>query len=233
MIKTVSKTRNLKGEITIPADKSISHRAVMFSSIAKGKSIISNFSSGADCHSTLNLFRQLGVKTEILDNKTIQIEGGKFTPRNLDNIYSCGNSGTTMRLVSGILAGQNFDSILTGDESLSKRPMKRIIEPLKLMGADISSMDGKAPLYIRGKQLYGMEYSSPISSAQVKSCILLAGLNPTTEGITKYSEIYPSRNHTELMLKYLGAEIEVEDNTTTIYPSDLISKDIEVVGDIS
>ena len=233
MIKTVSKTRNLKGEITIPADKSISHRAVMFSSIAKGKSIISNFSSGADCHSTLNLFRQLGVKTENLDNKTIQIEGGNLTPRNLDNIYSCGNSGTTMRLVSGILAGQNFDSILTGDESLSKRPMKRIIEPLKLMGADISSMDGKAPLYIRGKQLYGMEYSSPISSAQVKSCILLAGLNPATEGITKYSEIYPSRNHTELMLKYLGADIQIEGNTTIISPSELIAKDVEIVGDIS
>ena len=106
-----------------------------------------------------------------------------------------------MRLVSGILAGQDFESIIMGDESLSKRPMKRIIEPLKLMGADISSMDGKAPLYIRGKKLCGINYESPLASAQVKSCILLAGVNVTTEGITKYTEIYPSRNHTELMLK--------------------------------
>lgn len=233
MIKTVSKTRNLKGEITIPADKSISHRAVMFSSIAKGKSIISNFSNGADCHSTLNLFKQLGVKAEFLNHKTIQIEGGNLTPNNSDNIYHCGNSGTTMRLVSGILAGQNFDSILAGDESLSKRPMKRIIEPLKLMGADISSMDGKAPLCIKGTQLHGIEYTSQISSAQVKSCILLAGLNTTTNGKTIYTEPAKSRNHTELMLKYLGADIKTEGNTTIISPSELIAKDIEIVGDIS
>jgi 3-phosphoshikimate 1-carboxyvinyltransferase len=233
MIKTVSKTRELYGEITIPADKSISHRAVMFSSIAKGKSVISNFSSGADCHSTLNLFKQLGVKAEFLNDKTIQIEGGKLTPSNLDNIYSCGNSGTTMRLVSGILAGQNFDSILTGDESLSKRPMKRIIEPLKMMGADISSIDGKAPLYIRGKSLCGMEYSSPIASAQVKSCILLAGVNERTEGTTTYKEIHPSRNHTELLFKYLDADIKTEGLTTIVAPSELQAKDIEIVGDIS
>ena len=233
MIKTVSKIKNLKGEITIPADKSISHRAVMFSSLAKGKSIIRNFSSGADCHSTLNLFKNLGIKADFIDEKTLQIEGGKLIPSSSDNIYSCGNSGTTMRLVSGILAGQNFDSILTGDTSLSKRPMKRIIEPLKLMGADISSMDGKAPLYIKGKQLQGIEYASQISSAQVKSCILLAGLNERTQGKTIYTEPVKSRNHTELMLKYLGAEIKVDGNTTIIYPSELTAKDIEVVGDIS
>ena len=184
MIKTVSRIKNLKGEITIPADKSISHRAVMFSSLAKGKSIIRNFSSGADCHSTLNLFKNLGIKADFIDEKTIQIEGGELIPSSSDNIYSCGNSGTTMRLVSGILAGQKFDSILTGDTSLSKRPMKRIIEPLKLMGADISSMDGKAPLCIKGTQLHGIEYASQISSAQVKSCILLAGLNKRTQGKT-------------------------------------------------
>lgn len=233
MIKTVSKIKSLKGEITIPADKSISHRAVMFSALAKGKSVIRNFSSGADCHSTLNLFKLLGTKVRFIDNKTLEIEGGKLFPQALNNIYSCGNSGTTMRLVSGILAGQNFDSILIGDESLSKRPMKRVIEPLKLMGADISSMDGKAPLCIKGTQLHGIEYTSQISSAQVKSCILLAGLNTTTNGKTIYTEPVKSRNHTELMLKYLGAEIEAGDNTTIIYPSELTAKDIEVVGDIS
>ena len=234
MIKTVKKfDKGLRGEITIPADKSLSHRAIMFSSIAQGESIISNFSSGADCHSTLNLFKLLGTKVEFIDEKILKVKGGDLTPLASDKMYSCGNSGTTMRLVSGILAGQNFESILIGDESLSKRPMKRIIEPLKLMGADISSMDGKAPLYIRGKKLFGIEYKSAISSAQVKSCVLLAGLNKNTQGKTIYSEIYPSRNHTELMLKYLGVDIQTEGNTTIIYPSELQAKDIEVVGDIS
>lgn len=233
MLKTVSKVKNLKGEITIPADKSVSHRAVMFSALAKGKTIIKNFSSGADCHSTLNLFKHLGTKAEFIDKKTLSIEGGKLTPLALDKIYPCGNSGTTMRLVSGILAGQDFESILTGDESLSKRPMKRVIEPLRLMGADISSMDGKAPLYIRGQKLFGIDYKSQISSAQVKSCMLLAGVNERTLGKTIYTEPQKSRNHTELMLQYLGANIETENTTTTIYPSELIAKDIEVIGDIS
>lgn len=231
MIKTVSKTKNLKGEITIPADKSISHRAVMFSAIAKGKSVVSNFSSGADCHSTVNLFKQLGVDINFLDKKTLEIVGGNLqVPKEPLN---AGNSGTTMRLVSGILSGQDFESIIMGDESLSKRPMKRIIEPLKLMGADISSMDGKAPLYIRGRKLYGINYESQLASAQVKSCILLAGVNERTEGKTIYAEPYPSRNHTELMFKYLGADIKAEESKIIVYPSELIAKDIEVVGDIS
>ena len=158
MLKVVSKSNCLKGEIIIPADKSISHRAVILSSIANGEAIIKNFSNGADCHSTLNLFKLLGTTIEFINKKTLKIKGGKLTPLSSDKIYPCGNSGTTMRLVSGILAGENFEAFLTGDESLSKRPMKRIIEPLKLMGADISSMDGKAPLYIRGCQLQGIEY---------------------------------------------------------------------------
>lgn len=226
MLKTVKPSKPLRGEITIPADKSISHRAVMLASLAHGKSIIHNFSSGADCKSTLNLFKQLGVKSEFLDEKTLSISGGIFTPPSLFT-SSCNNSGTTMRLVSGILAGQNFDSVLTGDESLSKRPMKRIIEPLTLMGANISSVDGHSPLTIKGSKLHGITYNSPISSAQVKSCILLAGLN--AEGQTTFIEPYPSRDHTERMLKYLSADIE----GTTIKPSKLIAKDIEVVGDIS
>ena len=231
MLKTVSKTKKLTGEITIPADKSVSHRAVMFSSIAGGKSVIKNFSNGADCISTVNLFKQLGVNIEFKDEKTLEIIGGKL----LKPIkpLNAGNSGTTMRLVSGILAGQDFESIITGDESLSKRPMKRIIEPLKLMGADISSMDGKAPLYIKGKSLCGINYNSQISSAQVKSCILLAGLNENTNGTTIYTEPYLSRNHTELMLKYLDADIEFEKCTTKISSGRLSAKNIEVIGDIS
>ena len=232
MIKKVSKmVKGLIGEITIPADKSISHRAVMFSSLAKGKCIVKNFSSGADCHSTLNLFKKLGVNIDFIDEKTLKICSKGVLKPDSDNIYSCGNSGTTMRLVSGILAGQNFDSTLTGDESLSKRPMKRVIDPLTLMGANIESVDGHAPLYIKGQPLKGINYSSKLASAQVKSCILLAGLN--AEGETKYTEPYVSRNHTELMLDYLGADISVSGNTVTVRPSKLDSKDVYVVGDIS
>lgn len=226
MIKTVIFSKPLKGEITIPADKSISHRAVMFSALAKGKSLIRNFSNGADCHSTLNLFKQLGINSKFTDSNTILIEGGKLKGSNPIPL-ACNNSGTTMRLVSGILAGQDFDSVLTGDVSLSKRPMKRIIEPLTLMGADITSVDGHAPITIRGQKLHGIEYNSPIASAQVKSAILLAGLN--TEGKTTVKEPYPSRDHTERLLKYLGANID----GTTIYPSELTAKDIDIVGDIS
>lgn len=233
MIKTVSKIKNLSGEITIPADKSISHRAVMFSSLARGKSIIKNFSSGADCWSTLRLFESLGVEITELDNKTIQIDSSGNLFASHDNILNCGNSGTTMRLVSGILAGQNFDSILIGDGSLSKRPMKRIIEPLKLMGAEIESVDNHAPLKIKGQKLQGITYKSNLSSAQVKSCILLAGLNKNTEGQTTYIEPIVSRNHTEIMLKYLNANIEISENKTTIKPSELVAREINVVGDIS
>ena len=231
-IQKVSKAKNLKGEITIPADKSVSHRAIMFTSLARGKSIIRNFSSGADCWSTLNVFRALGVEINEIDSKTIEVVSSgvlkdSFTPLDM------GNSGTTPRLISGILAGQTFDSLLGGDESLSKRPMKRVIEPLQLMGAEIESINGRLPLKIKGRKLRGIDYVSSLSSAQVKSCILLAGLNESTEGETTYVEPLVSRNHTELMLKYLGADIKIDKNKTTIFPSKLIAKDIEVIGDIS
>ena len=231
MLKKVLKlNKGLKGCITIPADKSVSHRAVMFSSISKGKCIIQNFSSGADCHSTLNIFKQLGVNIEFIDEKTLKIDSNgelkpSFTP------LDAGNSGTTTRLISGILAGQNFDSVIVGDESLSKRPMKRIIEPLQLMGANIESVEGYAPLTIHGEKLHGINYSSKLASAQVKSCILLAGLN--AEGETTYTEPYVSRNHTELLLDYLGADISVNNNSVTVLPSELQAKDISIVGDIS
>lgn len=231
-IQKVSKTKNLKGEITIPADKSVSHRAVMFASLAKGKSIISNFSSGVDCWSTLNAFRALGVEINEIDSKTIEVVSSGVL-KNSFSPLDMGNSGTTTRLISGILAGQEFDSVLVGDESLSKRPMKRIIEPLALMGAEIESVDGHAPLTIKGRKLQGINYSSSLSSAQVKSCILLAGINARTVGKTIYTEPVISRNHTELMLKYLGANIEMNASSTTVSASELIAKDIEIVGDIS
>ena len=230
MFKTVKKINSaLKGSIIIPADKSISHRAIMLASIANGSSKIINISNSMDCLSTINIFKQLGIDIEFENKKTIKIIGDKL--KQSTDFLNAGNSGTTIRLVSGILARQQFNSTIIGDESLSKRPMKRILEPLKLMGANISSIDGKAPLYIKGTQLYGIEYNSLINSAQVKSCVLLAGLG--AEGHTKYTEQYLSRNHTELMLKYLGANIETKNNTTIIYPSELTSKNIEIVGDIS
>ncbi len=231
MLKRVEKiNKGLSGEITIPADKSISHRAVMFSSIASGNCIIRNFSSGADCHSTLNIFKQLGVNIDFIDKKTLSVNSDGTLKKSFSPL-DAGNSGTTTRLVSGILAGQNFDSVIIGDESLSKRPMKRIIEPLTLMGAKIESVDGHAPLTIHGGKLKGINYTSKLASAQVKSCILLAGLY--AEGETTVTEPYVSRNHTELLLDYLGADIKVNGTSVTVRPSELEAKDITVVGDIS
>lgn len=220
----------LRGTVEIPADKSISHRAVMFSSIAKGRSLIKNFSSGADPHSTLDVFSKLGIKHNFIDEKTLEILSDgvlKAPPGELD----CGNSGTTMRLMSGILAGQNFDSVLIGDESLSKRPMRRVIEPINLMGGEIQSVDGHAPLTIVGRPLHGIDYASKIASAQVKSCVLLAGL--FADGITSVTEPYISRNHTELMLKYLGADLTVDGKKVSVRGSKLEAKEIDICGDIS
>lgn len=230
MLKKVQKSIPLKGEITIPADKSISHRAIMLSSLARGKSLITNFSSGADCWSTLNIFKQLGVEIKEIDKKTVEITSDGKLKKSLTPL-DAGNSGTTTRLLSGILAGQDFDSQIIGDESLSKRPMKRIIEPLTLMGARIESEDNHLPLNIYGQKLHGIIYPMPIASAQVKSSILLAGLN--AENKTTVIEPAQSRNHTELMLKYLGANIITDNNEITIYPSELTAKNIEIAGDIS
>lgn len=227
----VSKSpHGLRGTIKIPADKSISHRAVMFSSIAKGKSLIKNFLYASDCRSTVSVFKNLGVDIEFIDDNTLSVTSSGILKRPFSPL-DCGNSGTTMRLVAGILAHQEFDSELIGDTSLSKRPMKRIITPLTEMGADISSDAGTAPLFIKGKNLSPIEYHSPIASAQVKSSILLAGLG--TEGVTTVVEPYLSRNHTEIMLKYMGADIITNKNVVTINKSELRACDIEVAGDIS
>ena len=160
MIKLVSKSEKpLKGTVTIPSDKSISHRAVIFSALADGISTINNFSKGADPLSSLEIIKSLGVQAEFKDETTLVINSsGKFAKPS--KILDCGNSGTTMRFMSGILAGQEFNSTLTGDKSLSKRPMKRVIEPLTLMGAKINSQDGHAPLEITGIPLFGIEYTS-------------------------------------------------------------------------
>lgn len=229
MQKIVNKINNgLKGTVTIPADKSISHRAVMFASLANGKSVIKNFSKGQDPLSSLKVCKALGIDVEFKDNLIIKSSGNLSAP---SAALDCGNSGTTMRLMSGILAGQNFISTLIGDESLSKRPMKRVIEPLSLMGAEIEANNFKAPVTIHGKKLHPIDYVSKLASAQVKSCILLAGLN--VDGKTTFTEPYISRNHTEIMLKYMGANISVDKNTVTVEKSQLEPRTIEVCGDIS
>lgn len=230
MQKIVNKINNsLKGSVIIPADKSISHRAVMFASLAKGKSIIKNFSTGKDPLSSLNICKKLGINSEFADNDLIINSTGKLIKPK--TTLDCGNSGTTMRLMSGILSGQNFNCTLIGDESLSKRPMKRVIEPLTLMGAEIKSNAFKAPLNIYGKNLHAIDYVSKLASAQVKSCILLAGLN--ADGKTSFTEPFVSRNHTEIMLKYMGADINTDKNTVTIEKSQLEPRTIEICGDIS
>lgn len=229
MNKKVSKPKIcLKGELTVPSDKSVSHRAVIFSSLAKGTSVIKNFSKGQDPLSSLEICKKLGILAEFKDNLYITSSGKLNTSKT--DLY-CGNSGTTMRLMAGILAGQNFNSILTGDESLSKRPMKRIITPLSLMGAKINSNNEKAPLKIVGQSLHGINYSSPIASAQVKSSILLAGL--FADNKTTVTEPYLSRNHTELMLSYMDADISINGLSVTAAKSELTPKVIEIPGDIS
>lgn len=220
----------LSGCIEIPPDKSISHRAVIFSALASGKSIIKNFSDAQDPQTSLQICKNLGADIVVKKDSYIEVTSdGKLYPYNKN--LNCSNSGTTMRLLSGILAGQNFNSILTGDESLSKRPMGRIIEPLTLMGANIKSNNFHAPLEIRKSELHAIKYCSPIASAQVKSCILLAGL--FAQGTTEYTEPYLSRNHTEIMLKSMGANIRTNKNTTTIEKSELQPLNIEIFGDIS
>lgn len=230
---TVQKTNPLRGIITIPSDKSISHRAAMFASLTGGQVEITNFSNGADCHSTLNIIREMGCEIEIPSEQHIIVNAKNAYRNKLDNyMLDCGNSGTTMRLFSGILAAQeDISATLTGDLSLSQRPMKRIILPLELMGAKIQHNAFKAPLFIKGVELFPIDYNSPVASAQVKSCVLLAGLN--TVGKTTVTEKYVSRDHTERMLKYLGADIEVSGTSVSIQKSKLEPKNISVCGDIS
>ena len=224
--------KSLKGNFKVPSDKSISHRAAMFASLVKQPVLISNFSLGADCKSTLGFLEQLGVEINFQskNNLIINNKEGFKEPK---NILDAGNSGTTIRLMSGILAGQNFYSVLTGDDSLRKRPMARVINPLKEMGANIWARDNdtKAPLSIKGVNLHEINYNSPVASAQIKSCILLAGLH--SDGTTTVTEPVKSRDHTERMLAYLNADIKNSGTSVEIRKSELFSKSITIPGDIS
>lgn len=224
----------LKGEIHIPGDKSISHRSVMFGALANGMTEVTHFLQGADCLSTISCFQKLGIEIENTKD-CIRIYGkGLHGLRPSASVLDAGNSGTTVRLLSGILAGQSFSSCLTGDASIQKRPMKRIITPLREMGADLASVHKNdcAPLSINGSVLHGIHYHSPVASAQVKSCVLLAGLY--ADGNTSVTEPSLSRNHTELMLASFGASIFSHGTTAQISPDPVLSgQKIEVPGDIS
>jgi 3-phosphoshikimate 1-carboxyvinyltransferase len=236
MNRVIEKTNFLKGEITPPPDKSISHRAVMFASLAKGESRIKNFLWAKDPISSLNAMKSLGVKIQVNDIKEIIVQGeGLQSLKEPEDVIDCGNSGTTIRLLSGILAGQPFLSILSGDESLRQRPMKRIIEPLRQMGVEICSRAENRfpPVVIRGGNLKGISYEMPIASAQIKSAILLAGL--FAKGDTTVKEPHKSRDHTEKMLKSMGVELYITNNTIKIsQPSqELKAFDIAIPNDFS
>lgn len=238
-VRTIAPTRGLKGEVTIPGDKSISHRSIMLGSIALGTTEITHFLEGADCLSTIDCFRKMGVEIERKPS-SILVHGkglrGLTAPASTLNV---GNSGTTTRLISGILSGQNFATTLSGDDSLNSRPMKRIMTPLNTMGSHIRSLNdnGCAPLHIRPGALHGIHYQSPVASAQVKSAVLLAGLY--ADSPTSVTEPALSRNHTELMLQGFGAYVATDlhtDGTATAHVEpckELYGQQICVPGDIS
>lgn len=238
-VRTIAPTRGLKGEVTIPGDKSISHRSIMLGSIALGTTEITHFLEGADCLSTIDCFRKMGVEIERKPS-SILVHGkglrGLTAPASTLNV---GNSGTTTRLISGILSGQNFATTLSGDDSLNSRPMKRIMTPLNTMGAHLRSLNdnGCAPLHIRPGALHGIHYQSPVASAQVKSAVLLAGLY--ADSPTSVTEPALSRNHTELMLQGFGAYVATDlhtDGTATAHVEpckELYGQQICVPGDIS
>jgi 3-phosphoshikimate 1-carboxyvinyltransferase len=238
MKETISPARAIDGIISLPGDKSISHRYAMLAAIAEGESTIANYSTGADCQSTLKCMKALGAKVETRgegDERLIAIQGGAL--HEPGNEMDAGNSGSTIRMLSGILAAQPFTTRIGGDESLSKRPMQRIMLPLAQMGASIEARDGKfPPLTIHGRPLHGIEYALPVPSAQVKSCVLLAGL--FAEGATIVSEPVRTRDHTEIALREFGAEIEVERRMITLRPSKnggakLKGRELGVPGDLS
>jgi 3-phosphoshikimate 1-carboxyvinyltransferase len=233
MPRIILPARSVSGSITLPGDKSISHRYAMIASIAQGDSRIQNYSTGADCHSTLNALRALGVPVEE-NGADVVIRG-----RGLDGLHEptaaldAGNSGSTIRMLSGILAAQPFTTSIGGDESLSRRPMARIIAPLSRMGASITARDGRfPPLEIRGARLHNIDYTLPVPSAQVKTCVLFAGL--FAEGQTIVREPVRSRDHTEVALREFGADLRVDRKTITLAgrPT-LTARDLVVPSDLS
>ncbi|MDD7218897.1 MAG: 3-phosphoshikimate 1-carboxyvinyltransferase, partial [Clostridia bacterium] len=230
----IKKQTHLRGELCVPGDKSISHRAVMFGSLAKGTTRITHFLEGADCLSTISCFQKMGIEIERNSSEILVHGKGLHGLSAPSKTLDVGNSGTTTRLISGILAGQAFSSRLNGDASIQSRPMKRIMTPLLAMGGDIVSEKGNdcAPLKITGRPLHSICYQSPVASAQVKSCVLLAGMY--ADGITSVTEPVLSRNHTEIMLNYFGAQVTSAGTTASIKPEPILAgREISVPGDIS
>ena len=233
-MKLLKNKSGLSGTLTVPADKSISHRSIMFGAISHGKTTIHNFLRAEDCLSTVAVFKALGVTIDD-DGEVISIEGKGFKHLQApQQILDAGNSGTTMRLVLGILAGQTFHSKIAGDASLNRRPMERVMGPLRMMGGNLQGEQGSEfpPIEIEGGPLSAITYEMPIASAQVKSAILFAALQ--AEGLTTIIEKEKSRNHTEEMIKQFGGNISVEDKTITVSGGQqLVGQEVTVPGDIS
>ncbi|MBS7298801.1 MAG: 3-phosphoshikimate 1-carboxyvinyltransferase [Eubacteriales bacterium] len=224
------KVNKIKGEVTVPGDKSISHRGVMLGALGEGITEIEGFLTGADCLSTIDCFRNLGIETELSGTKVVVHGKGIYGLKKPDKILYTGNSGTTTRLLSGILAGQSFDSVITGDASICKRPMSRVVKPLSMMGADIKGE--YCPLEIKGSALNAIKYNMPVASAQVKTAILLAGLY--ANGETEVVEIEKSRDHTERILSAMGADIIEDGLSVKVRKCDkLTGIHLSVPGDIS
>ena len=231
-VRVEQASQPLRGELEVPGDKSVGHRAVIMGAVARGETRIANLSRGADNSSTVAAFRRMGVRFRREDDE-LCIEGkgwdGLQAPR---ETIDCGNSGTTMRLLAGLLAGRSFDVRLDGDDSLRTRPMKRVIEPLTRMGARVTGKEGRAPLEIRGGRLQGIEYASPVASAQVKSAVLLAGLQ--ARGETRFEEPYRSRDHTEIMARGFGASVESAGRRVVVKGGqELSGTRLRVPGDVS
>ncbi len=231
---TILPAKELRGQVRVPGDKSISHRAVILGALACGETEIDNFLFGGDCLSTIGIIRALGVQVVTEENRVVVRSAGMDGLLEPENILDAGNSGTTTRLMAGVLSGCPFFSVLTGDNSLRQRPMGRVIKPLTTMGARITARKGNslAPLAIQGGKLRAIDYYSPVASAQVKSAVMLAGL--LTAGVTTVIEPARSRDHTERMLEYFGARVEVDGQRVSIWGRpNLIGKSISIPGDIS
>lgn len=231
---TIQPAASVRGEIVVPGDKSISHRSIMLGAIANGVTTVRGFLRGEDNMSTMHAFRAMGVAIDD-DGETIRIKGcGLHGLKEPGDVLDCGNSGTTIRLITGLLSGQSFFSVVTGDQYLRKRPMKRVVEPLSRMGARISGRSGGtlAPLAINGGSLKGIDYQSPVSSAQIKSSLMLAGLY--ADGATTISEPSLSRDHSERMFRLFGASLVINGNGVTVNGGvELTSQEVTVPGDIS
>ncbi|HZW96926.1 MAG TPA: 3-phosphoshikimate 1-carboxyvinyltransferase [Candidatus Eremiobacteraceae bacterium] len=231
---SVRSARNVRGSVSLPGDKSISHRYAMLAALADGPSHLENYSTGADCVSTLGCLRSLGVRWERKENadNVIEVQGSGLSLTAPKQPLDCGNSGSTIRMLSGILAGQRFSSEMAGDESLSRRPMERVIKPLTLMGARIASQSGRPPLRITGGDLKSIHYQMPVASAQVKTCLLFAGL--LAEGESRIEEPMRTRDHGEVALRAFGANVERKGNEVRIRGGQRL-KGIEarVPGDLS